>query len=57
MGRHVLAEDYVRALRGKQVIAREVEQALGGVDALILPALADRSAADWRGHGAGQRRP
>ncbi len=40
MGRHVLAEDYVRALRGKQVIAREVEQALSGLDGLILPALA-----------------
>jgi aspartyl-tRNA(Asn)/glutamyl-tRNA(Gln) amidotransferase subunit A len=40
MGRHVLAEDYIRALHGKQVIAREVEQALSGVDGLILPALA-----------------
>jgi aspartyl-tRNA(Asn)/glutamyl-tRNA(Gln) amidotransferase subunit A len=40
MGRHVLGEDYVRALHGKQVIAREVEQALAGVDGLILPALA-----------------
>ena len=40
MGRHVLAEDYVRALRGRTVIAREVEQALAGVDALVLPALA-----------------
>jgi aspartyl-tRNA(Asn)/glutamyl-tRNA(Gln) amidotransferase subunit A len=40
MGRHVLAEDYVRALQGRAVISREVEQALSGVDALILPALA-----------------
>lgn len=40
MARHVLAEDYVRALRGKAVIAAEVERALDGVDALVLPALA-----------------
>jgi aspartyl-tRNA(Asn)/glutamyl-tRNA(Gln) amidotransferase subunit A len=40
MGRHVLAEDYVRALHGKRVIASEVERALAGVDGLILPALA-----------------
>lgn len=40
MGRHVLAEDYVRALRGREVITREVEDALAGVDALVLPALA-----------------
>jgi aspartyl-tRNA(Asn)/glutamyl-tRNA(Gln) amidotransferase subunit A len=40
MGRHVLAEDYVRALRGRDVITREVDHALADVDALILPALA-----------------
>ena len=40
MGRHVLAEDYVRATRGRQVITHEVERALAGVDALVLPALA-----------------
>jgi aspartyl-tRNA(Asn)/glutamyl-tRNA(Gln) amidotransferase subunit A len=40
MGRHVLAEDYVRALRGRDVLTQEVEAALAGVDALILPALA-----------------
>jgi aspartyl-tRNA(Asn)/glutamyl-tRNA(Gln) amidotransferase subunit A len=39
MGRHVLAEDYVRALRGREVIRHEVERALAGVDALVLPAL------------------
>jgi aspartyl-tRNA(Asn)/glutamyl-tRNA(Gln) amidotransferase subunit A len=39
MGRHVLAEDYVRALHGRRVIAREVDQALEGMDALVLPAL------------------
>jgi aspartyl-tRNA(Asn)/glutamyl-tRNA(Gln) amidotransferase subunit A len=40
MGRHVLGEDYSRALRGRDVIAQEVGQALTNVDALILPALA-----------------
>jgi aspartyl-tRNA(Asn)/glutamyl-tRNA(Gln) amidotransferase subunit A len=39
MGRHVLAEDYVRALKGRRVIAREVDEALANVDALLLPAL------------------
>jgi len=40
MARYVLAEDYIRAVRGKAIIAREVDRALGGVDALVLPALA-----------------
>jgi aspartyl-tRNA(Asn)/glutamyl-tRNA(Gln) amidotransferase subunit A len=40
MGRHVLAEDYARALRGRSVLHREVERAIAGVDALLLPALA-----------------
>jgi aspartyl-tRNA(Asn)/glutamyl-tRNA(Gln) amidotransferase subunit A len=40
MGRHVLAEDYARALRGREVIAREIDRALQDVDALLLPALA-----------------
>lgn len=40
MGRHVLAEDYVRAQRGREIVAREVERALHDVDALLLPALA-----------------
>lgn len=39
MARYVLAEDYIRALRGKALIAREVERALDGVDVLALPAL------------------
>lgn len=39
MGRHVLAEDYARALRGRAILRREVDRALEGVDALILPAL------------------
>jgi aspartyl-tRNA(Asn)/glutamyl-tRNA(Gln) amidotransferase subunit A len=40
MGRYVLAEDYVRALRGREVLTREVDAALGGRDALLLPSLA-----------------
>ncbi|MBY0493195.1 MAG: amidase [Cyanobacteria bacterium] len=40
MARYVLAEDYIRALRGKDLIAREVDRALGRVDALVLPSLA-----------------
>jgi aspartyl-tRNA(Asn)/glutamyl-tRNA(Gln) amidotransferase subunit A len=39
MGRHVLAEDYVRALNGRRVITREVDRALDGMAALLLPAL------------------
>jgi aspartyl-tRNA(Asn)/glutamyl-tRNA(Gln) amidotransferase subunit A len=40
MGRYVLAEDYLRAMRGRGVIRREIDRALEGVDGLILPALA-----------------
>jgi aspartyl-tRNA(Asn)/glutamyl-tRNA(Gln) amidotransferase subunit A len=40
MARYVLAEDYIRALRGKAIITAEVERALHGVDALVCPALA-----------------
>jgi aspartyl-tRNA(Asn)/glutamyl-tRNA(Gln) amidotransferase subunit A len=40
MARYVLAEDYIRALRGKAIIAAEVDRALHGVDSLICPALA-----------------
>ena len=39
MAGYVMAEDYVRALRGKAVIAAEVDRALSGVDALVCPAL------------------
>lgn len=39
MARYVLAEDYVRAVRGKAVIAHEVDRALDGLDALVLPAI------------------
>lgn len=40
MARYVLAEDYVRAAKGKAVIANDVDRALDGVDALVVPALA-----------------
>jgi len=40
MARYVLAEDYVRALNGREVLRREVDAALAHHDALLLPALA-----------------
>jgi aspartyl-tRNA(Asn)/glutamyl-tRNA(Gln) amidotransferase subunit A len=40
MGRYILGEDYARALRGRELIQREVNAALEGVDGLFLPALA-----------------
>ena len=39
MGRYILAEDYVRAMRGRDVLMREVNAALGGRDGLFLPTL------------------
>jgi len=39
MGRYLLAEDYVRALAGRDVLRREIDAALSQHDALILPAL------------------
>ena len=39
MGRHILAEDYVRAMRGRDVLTREVNAALDGRDGLLLPTL------------------
>jgi aspartyl-tRNA(Asn)/glutamyl-tRNA(Gln) amidotransferase subunit A len=39
MGRSVIGEDYVRALRGRAIIRDEITRALTGVDALLLPAL------------------
>jgi aspartyl-tRNA(Asn)/glutamyl-tRNA(Gln) amidotransferase subunit A len=39
MGRYVLAEDYVRALAGRERITREVDAAMSQHDALILPSL------------------
>jgi aspartyl-tRNA(Asn)/glutamyl-tRNA(Gln) amidotransferase subunit A len=38
-GRYVLAEDYVRALAGRDVLRREVDAALAQHDALMLPTL------------------
>jgi aspartyl-tRNA(Asn)/glutamyl-tRNA(Gln) amidotransferase subunit A len=40
MGRYVLAEDYVRARLGRDVLAREVRAVLEGRAALLLPSLA-----------------
>lgn len=40
MGRYILAEDYLRAMRGREILRLEVEAALSTRDALLLPALA-----------------
>ena len=40
MGRYILAEDYARGLRGRDMLRVEVDRALERVDALLLPALA-----------------
>ncbi len=40
LGRYVMAEDHVRARRGRAVLADAVDAALTGCDALVLPALA-----------------
>lgn len=37
MARYVTAEDYVRALDGRRALRREVDAALAGVNALMLP--------------------
>jgi len=39
MGRYVMAEDYVRALAGRDVLIREVDAAVAQHDALVLPTL------------------
>jgi aspartyl-tRNA(Asn)/glutamyl-tRNA(Gln) amidotransferase subunit A len=39
LARYVLAEDYVRALSGRETLRREVVAALAGYDALVLPTL------------------
>jgi aspartyl-tRNA(Asn)/glutamyl-tRNA(Gln) amidotransferase subunit A len=39
MGRYVLAEDYVRALEGREILRREVDSALAGHSAVALPTL------------------
>ena len=40
MGRYLLAEDYVRAMRLRERLTAAVDAALDGCDALLLPALA-----------------
>lgn len=40
MGRYVLAEDYVRAQRGRAVLRREIDAALAGVHGLLTPGMA-----------------
>jgi aspartyl-tRNA(Asn)/glutamyl-tRNA(Gln) amidotransferase subunit A len=39
MARFVLGEDYVRAQHGRELLRHEVDSALAGCDALVLPAL------------------
>lgn len=39
MARYVLAEDYVRALNGREVLREQVDAALAGVNGLLLPTL------------------
>jgi len=39
MGRYVLAEDYLRALNGRNQLRREVDDALSWHDVLVLPTL------------------
>ena len=39
MGRYILAEDYVRALRARDVLTRETNTALRGRDGLLLPSM------------------
>jgi aspartyl-tRNA(Asn)/glutamyl-tRNA(Gln) amidotransferase subunit A len=40
MGRYILAQDYARALLGREVLRTEVNAAIKGRDGLLLPALA-----------------
>jgi aspartyl-tRNA(Asn)/glutamyl-tRNA(Gln) amidotransferase subunit A len=39
IGRYILAEDYVRALRAREMLRHEVDAAMEGYDALLLPTL------------------
>jgi aspartyl-tRNA(Asn)/glutamyl-tRNA(Gln) amidotransferase subunit A len=39
MGRYVLGEDYARALKGREVLRRDVDAALADHDGLVLPTL------------------
>jgi len=38
-GRYLLAEDYARALRGREILREAVDRTLPGYDALVLPTL------------------
>jgi aspartyl-tRNA(Asn)/glutamyl-tRNA(Gln) amidotransferase subunit A len=38
-GRYLLAEDYARALRGREILREAVDRALSSCDALVLPTL------------------
>jgi aspartyl-tRNA(Asn)/glutamyl-tRNA(Gln) amidotransferase subunit A len=38
-GRYILAEDYLRALRSRDVLTDEIDTAMDGLDGLLLPAL------------------
>ena len=40
MGRYILGEDYARAMRGREVLRREVDALVSRRDALLLPSLA-----------------
>jgi aspartyl-tRNA(Asn)/glutamyl-tRNA(Gln) amidotransferase subunit A len=40
MGRYILAQDYVRAMRGRDLLIGEVDEALKERDGLLLPAMA-----------------
>ncbi len=39
LGRYILAEDYVRAMQGREVLRREVDAAMTGRACLLLPAV------------------
>jgi aspartyl-tRNA(Asn)/glutamyl-tRNA(Gln) amidotransferase subunit A len=39
MGRYILAEDYVRALRGRDVLTADVDEAMSECDGLFLPSV------------------
>jgi aspartyl-tRNA(Asn)/glutamyl-tRNA(Gln) amidotransferase subunit A len=39
MGRYILGEDYLRALKGREVLGREVDAAVAACDALVLPTI------------------
>jgi aspartyl-tRNA(Asn)/glutamyl-tRNA(Gln) amidotransferase subunit A len=39
IGRYLMAEDYARAMKGRAVLRADVDAALAGHDALVLPAL------------------